>query len=347
MQDIDQRDRELLAALQSEVPLVSTPFAVIGQRIDMAEKEVIKRAERLKREGIIKQISATFEPRAIGYRSCLVAVRVDDDSVDSAAEAINAHPGVTQNYRRNDDFNLWFTITIGSESRLGLDRTIEILADEAHAQVVRPLPTIRLFKTANLEMIDAHPADLDHGGIEETHGVPLTPIEIEAVRLLQRDLPLQPRPFDVLARVQATIGPDELLATARTLGERQQLRRFSATVAPRKPGFSATAMGVWTVPADKVDELGARMAAHRAVSHCYLRPTYDDWPYNLFTTVHARSVDECESIIHELAADTGLTGGRALYPIREYKRERATYFAPELQEWESARQGLSERTAVS
>jgi len=347
MQDIDQRDRELLAALQSEVPLVSTPFAVVGQRIDMAEKEVIKRAERLKREGIIKQISATFEPRAIGYRSCLVAVRVDDDEVDSAAAAISAHPGVTQNYRRNHDFNIWFTITIGTDSRLGLDRTIELLGDEAHAQVVRPLPTIRLFKTANLEMIDAHPADPDHGGIEETHGVPLTSVEIEAVRLLQRDLPLQPRPFDVLARLQATIGPDELLAAARTLGERQQLRRFSATVAPRKPGFSATAMGVWTVPPDRADELGTRMAAHRAVSHCYLRPTYDDWPYNLFTTVHARSVDECESIIHELAADTGLTGGRALYPIREYKRERANYFAPELLEWESSRHGLTERSAVS
>jgi len=347
MQDIDQRDRELLAALQSEVPLVSTPFAVVGQRIDMAEKEVIKRAERLKREGIIKQISATFEPRAIGYRSCLVAARVDDDTIDDAAAAINAHPGVTQNYRRNHDFNLWFTLTIGSESRLGLDRTIELLADEAHAHAVRPLPTIRLFKTANLEMIDAHPADPDHGGIEETHGVPLTAVEIEAVRLLQRDLPLQPRPFDVLARMQGTIGPDELLTTARTLGDRQQLRRFSATVAPRKPGFSATAMGVWTVPSDKVDEIGARMAAHRAVSHCYLRPTYEDWPYNLFTTVHARSVDECESIIHELAADTGLTGGRALYPIREYKRERANYFAPELLEWESSRNSMAERTAVS
>src|SRR3954469_4733386 len=82
MQEIDQRDRELLGALQGEIPLVSTPFAVLGQMIDMSEKEVIKRAERLKRDGIIKQIAAHFDTRALGYRSCLVAARVNPDRID-------------------------------------------------------------------------------------------------------------------------------------------------------------------------------------------------------------------------------------------------------------------------
>src|SRR5688500_15723457 len=105
MQDNDQRDRELLGALQGEIPLVSTPFAVIGQLIDMSEKEVIKRIERLQREGVVKQIAAQFDTRALGYKSCLVAARVSPERVDEAASAISAHPGVTQNYRRNNDFN--------------------------------------------------------------------------------------------------------------------------------------------------------------------------------------------------------------------------------------------------
>ena len=76
MQEMDNRDRELLGALQGEIPLVSTPYAFIGQTLDMSEKEVIKRTERLKRDGVVRQVAAHFDARALGYRSCLVAARV-------------------------------------------------------------------------------------------------------------------------------------------------------------------------------------------------------------------------------------------------------------------------------
>src|SRR5678815_5195568 len=98
MQDMDQRDRELLGALQGEIPLVSTPYAVVGQALDMSEKEVIKRTERLRRDGIIRHLGPQFDARSLGHRSCLVAARVAPDRVDDAAAVINGHPGVTQNY---------------------------------------------------------------------------------------------------------------------------------------------------------------------------------------------------------------------------------------------------------
>ena len=327
MQDNDQRDRDLLGVLQADIPLVSTPYAVIGQMIDMSEKEVIKRTERLKRDGIIKHISPAFDTRALGYKSCLVAARVRPEHVDQAAAVVSSHPGVTQNYRRNNDFNLWFTIAVAPSSKLGLDRTIDILRDEADCDAVRPLPTIRQFKGT----VDAD----SHG--DEAHGEqhPLTTSEIETIRLLQRDFPLQPRPFDALAR-GAGIAADELLTATRALMSRGQIRRFAATVQPRKPGFVATAMGVWVVPPDRADEYGTKLAQHRGVSHCYLRPVYDDWPYNMYTIVHGRSVDECESIINDLATDTGLTDKQALYPTREYKRVRLSLFAPDVEEWEAA-----------
>jgi len=329
MQEIDQRDRELLGALQGEVPLVSTPYALLGQQIDMSEKEVIKRTERLKREGLVRQLTAHFDPRALGYRSCLVAARVQPDRIDDAAAAINAHPCVTQNYKRNHDFNLWFTIAVAPSSKLGLEKTIEVLAEEAECDVVRPLPTLKQYKSSGLEGHE------NHSGEGEPHAdyTPLTPAEIEAVRILQRDLPLQPRPFDALAR-NASLGADEILSAARTLLKRGQMRRFGAVIQARKPGFSASAMGVWAVPADRADEYGARMSQNRGVSHCYLRPVYDDWPYNLYTIVHGRSVDECESIINDLAIDTGLTQKQALYPTKEYKKARINLFSHEAEEWE-------------
>jgi DNA-binding Lrp family transcriptional regulator len=326
MQEMDQRDRELVGALQADIPLVSTPFAFIGQTLDLSEKEVIKRTERLKRDGIIRHLAAQFDARALGYRSCLVAARVDPDRIDEAAAAINAHPGVTQNYRRNNDFNLWFTLFVSPQSKIGLERTIEILGREAECDSVRPLPTLKLYKN-------------DGGDLSEhdVHGeyTPLTPVEVECVRLLQSDLPLQPRPFDLLSRVSG-VGAEELLTSARTLLKRGQIRRFCATIATRKQGFAASAMGVWVVPQDRVDDYAAKLVHHRAVSHCYLRPVYDDWPYNLYTTVHARSVDECESVINDLAIDSGLSEKRALFPTKEYKKSRVSFFAREADEWESA-----------
>src|SRR5437867_8906509 len=341
MQVIDQRDRELLGALQGEIPVISTPFAVLGQIIDMSEKEVIKRTERLKREGVVRQVSAQFDAHALGYRSCLVAAKVNPDRIDQSATTINAHPGVTQNYRRNNDFNLWFTIAVSPNSQLGLEKTIQILGDEAECDVVRSLPTLKLFKSSASE--EAHAED--HNGGDEKY-VPLTPLEIECVRLLQRDLPLQPRPFDVLAKSSA-VAADELLSTARSLQHRGQIRRFGAVVQPRKPGFSASAMGVWVVPEDRVDEMGARMSQNRAVSHCYLRPVYEDWPYNLYTIVHGRSVDECESIINDLAADTGVEKKQALYPTKEYKKARIMLFSTEAEEWETAHGAKRAASAAS
>ncbi|HEV7764903.1 MAG TPA: AsnC family transcriptional regulator [Thermoanaerobaculia bacterium] len=325
---MDQRDRELLGALQGDIPLVSTPYAFIGQTLDLSEKEVIKRTERLKRDGVIKHLAAQFDPRALGYRSCLVAARVDPERIDDAAAAINAHPGVTQNYRRNNDLNLWFTLFVSPQSKVGLDGTIEILGREADCDSVRPLPTLKLYKNA------AH--DSDGSSEHDTHSeyTPLTPLEVECVRLLQGDLPLQPRPFDFLSRVSG-IGVDDLITSAKTLVKRGQIRRFSATVAPRKQGFAASAMGVWAVPQDRADEHALKFIQHRAVSHCYLRPVYDDWPYNLYTTVHARSVDECESVINDLAIDSGLSHKQALYPTKEYKKARITFFARDAEEWEN------------
>jgi DNA-binding Lrp family transcriptional regulator len=329
MQEMDQRDRELLGALQGEIPLVSTPFAFLGQTLDMSEKEVIKRTERLKRDGVVRQLAAQFDARALGYRSCLVAARVTPDRLDDAAAVINAHPGVTQNYKRNNDLNLWFTIFVSPLSKLGLEKTIELLGREAECDVVRALPTLRLYKTSGADG-ESH-LDNEHA----SDYTPLTPLEIECVRLLQRDLPLQPRPFDALARTTGIVA-EELLATAKTLHKRGQIRRFSAVVLPRKSGFTASAMGVWVVPENGLDDYAAKLAQHRAVSHCYLRPTYDDWPYNLYTTVHARSVDECESVINDLAIDSGLAQKQALFPTKEYRKVRASFFSRDAEEWEDA-----------
>jgi DNA-binding Lrp family transcriptional regulator len=325
MKELDPRDRELLTVLQSDLPLVSTPFAVIGQMIDMSEKEVLKRCERLRREGALRQIAGTFDPRNLGYRSCLVAAKIPEEQIDHAASVINLHPGVTQNYKRNHEYNLWFTIAIAPDSQLGLDGTLTRLGTEARWLGEHQFPNLRSFKSND------EPA-------ETSENEPLTADEIQVVKLLQRDFPAQPRPFDALAK-SSGLDPDLILEITRRLAARRQLRRISALIQSKRHTFSASAMGIWAVPERRVDEVGAIVAAHKAVTQCFLRPTYDDWPYNMFATVHGRSVDECETVIHEIADEADLVDRRVLFPVKEYKRARLNLFSGDAAAWEGRSEG--------
>ena len=97
-------------------------------------------------------------------------------------------------------------------------------------------------------------------------------------------------------------------------------------------------VAVWKVPEDELEQIGPRMAAFTAVSHCYRRPTYPDWPYSIFTMVHARSKEACEEAIAAIAEDTGITepDRRAvLYSTYEFKKIRLMYYTPDYKEWEA------------
>lgn len=336
----DREDGLLLNALQSGMPLVRRPFEEIGRDIGLPEDEVIARAVRLKEAGIIRQVSAIFDTRALGYRSSLVAARYPDERLFDAAKLINGHPGVSHNYRRTHDFNLWFTVAVEHDSQLDLDGTIEALAAATQAESMRLLPTLKLFKIAvQLDMTGEKKVDEKTAPKEaKPRGDGVLPTEEDRrfILILQRDMPLVPAPFDQWGE-EAGVDPDEILAQAETFIERNYMRRFAAVLNHRKAGFGANGMAVWRVPEDQVEEVGPRMAAFSAVSHCYRRPTYPDWPYNLFSMVHARSMDACEEAIQALAEDTGLTapGDRAvLYSTYEFKKIRLVYFSPEYREWE-------------
>jgi DNA-binding Lrp family transcriptional regulator len=156
---------------------------------------------------------------------------------------------------------------------------------------------------------------------------------------LQEDVPLTPRPFDLWGR-QVGLTHEELLERAHDLRERKIMRRFSAVLYHRKAGFRANAMGVWKVPEERIEEVGNAFAQYQAVSHCYERPTYEDWPYSVFSMVHGRSVEECENVLDAMAEETGITERDSLYSTREYKKTRVRYFTPEMEAWERLYAGV-------
>jgi DNA-binding Lrp family transcriptional regulator len=139
-------DAALLGVLQETVAFAVRPFADLGERCGMSEDEVLSRVKALKEEKVIRQVSAIFDTRRLGYASSLVAAKIAPEKLDAAVAAINSHPGVSHNYLRNHEFTLWYTIAVSPTSTLGLEKTVHILHRLSGAESTRLLPTLRLFK---------------------------------------------------------------------------------------------------------------------------------------------------------------------------------------------------------
>jgi DNA-binding Lrp family transcriptional regulator len=347
---LDTLDASLLNRIQEQVPLEDRPFLSLARELGTTEGDVCGRLERLKADRVVRQISAIFDSKTLGYVTSLVAAKVAPDRIADAAAIINRHPGVSHNYRRENPYNLWYTIAVPPDSKLGLERTVDVLHLQSGAIQTRLMPTLRMFKIGvkftvgggegNAEGTRRGPAppsstrpaftDADRA---EAAGFVATERDKRMIRVLQRDLPIIPRPFDAWAE-EAGVDVAELLDAARQYERRKAMRRFSAVLHHREAGFDANAMGVWKVPPARVEAFGQQAATFSAVSHCYQRPTYEDWPYNCFTMVHATSGEECERVLKEISAATGVTEYGALYSTVEYKKVRVQYFTPEIGDWE-------------
>jgi DNA-binding Lrp family transcriptional regulator len=340
---LEDADRKLLNLMQGSFPIEPRPYLRVSQAAGMSEQEAMARVSELLAKRIIRQVTPIFDTRALGYSSMLVAATVDPDFPHRAASVINAHPGVSHNYLRNHDFNLWFTIAVEPDSPLGLQGTLEVLARESGATSVRQLPTLKLFKIRmDLEMegdTDALAAAAQASEPVELERQPYDDLDIAVIRALQGDMPVISEPYAPAAK-ELGMSQDAFLSHLQGMQERKLLRRVAAILFHRRAGFSANGMGVWKVPKEEILATGKKMAAVRGISHCYERPTYPDWPYSVFTMAHGRSKEECDAILDSIAQSTGIEGRATLYSSTEFKKIRLLYFTDEFKRWESEHAGV-------
>jgi siroheme decarboxylase len=334
---LDDTDKQLLNLMQGSFPLDPRPYARVADAAGLPEGEVLERVQHLLDKRIIREITPIFDTRAFGYASMLVAAKVDPQNPHRAARFINTHPGVTHNYLRDHDFNLWFTIAVEPDSKLGLDGTLDVIAERTGAESIRQLPTLRLFKIRmDLEMEGGTDALSSAGeAVEpmELEPIALSDDDIATVRATQGPMPVISEPYAPAAeRLGVPVGT--VLDRLGSLRERGGLRRVAAILYHRRAGFSANGMGVWAVPEAEILETGKRMAAFRGISHCYQRPTYPDWPYSVFTMAHGRSKEECDAILDMIAETTGINDRATLYSSTEFKKVRMLYFTDAFARWE-------------
>ncbi|MFQ6030415.1 MAG: Lrp/AsnC family transcriptional regulator, partial [Dehalococcoidia bacterium] len=205
---MDLTDRKLLNLIQSQFPLVDQPYQQLGEELGITEEQVIDRLTELKRQNVVRQISAIFDTRRLGYKTTLVAMAYEPESLHDSALFINRHPGVSHNYAREGSYyNLWFTLAVPPDH--DLETTAQRMAQDTQALSVRIMPTVRFFKIGvNFDMVRQKGSSYNYSpdGFDESAAkgwnkpVPISESDRAAIRELQEDLALVPRPFDGMAQ---------------------------------------------------------------------------------------------------------------------------------------------------
>ncbi len=325
--ELDNIDKQILNDIQWTFPLVDRPFLELVNRYHITEEEVIQRVKKLKDTGIIRQISAIFDTRKLGYKSALVAFSVDKNKIDDVANEINKHPGVSHNYERNHEYNVWFTLAVSPDGDMKAD--LDKMASLGGVLKYRVLPTLKMYKIGvKLDMVNddpEKPTPNDKVKNLETKAEKISEADREYIRQLQKDIQITKEPFKAITE-NLGITSAELFNKIKEYESIGIMRRFAAILRHRQAGFTANGMIVWKVPEEEVDEKGIKIASFPQVSHCYRRPVYPDWEFNLFSMIHSRTIEAAEKIAKEISTVIGVETYKILFSSREFKKERVKYF---------------------
>lgn len=326
---------EILYRIQKSFPLVKRPFEEIAKELNISENEVIEILQKEKENKIIRQTSAIFDTKKLGYTSSLVAFEIAQDDIDEAVIILNSHPGISHNYERNHKYNIWFTLAIAPNSKSTLEDTIAILAKLTNAKDYIILPTLKLFKisvkldTTNQAEKKEKVARTDFKGME------LNDYHYNIIKEAQNDIEITQEPFKKIIE-KLDISYDEFFSVLNEFQETGVMRRFASILNHRHAGFGANAMVAWDIEeGEKGEEIGKIAASFSAVSHCYLRPKYPTWNYNLFTMIHGKTKEDTQEVIENIAKEIEYKSNMPLYSSREFKKVRIKYFCDEFKKWEN------------
>lgn len=135
------------------------------------------------------------------------------------------------------------------------------------------------------------------------------------------DFPASLAPYKHLAEALG-MAEEVLLARIKTLMAEGKIRRLGATLNHRAVGYQANALAVWEVPQEKIEAFAEWAASRSEISHCYVRKTYPNWPYNLYTVIHSTSKEGCQKIARESAENLGINNYQLLFSVKEFKKTR-------------------------
>ena len=339
MKEIDAIDKKLLNILQDDFPVVEKPFENIGCRLNITEENVINRIKSLIDEkDIIRQISPIFDTKKLDYKSSLIAFKVNEKDIDRVANIVNEHPGVSHNYKRDCDYNLWFTIAIppGSDFDTNCNKLVELSGVSGFLV----LPVLKEYKIGVKFDLENDNGDKENSQTLNKNDKKLIKYEelsendINFIRVVQNHLDIVPQPFKIISG-KINISQTELIDFLNKFIENKKIRRFAAVLNHRQAGFLSNTMVAWNIDEEKIDECGRIISEFKAVSHCYRRQSYPDWQYSLYSMIHSADKRKCEEVIDDISRAIEFNHYKAVYSVKEYKKVRVKYFTEEQKEWEN------------
>ena len=317
----------LLLRLQEGLPLVSQPFAKLGEELGLSEETVLEQVQRWCQSGLIRRLGAIYDPRRIGLASVLIAFEETKNHEENLIKSLVSHPGVTHCYRREVQSvglaatwktrvpSLWATFTAPA-ARLENDLAA---IQNACGNGILSFPVIRSFKIG----VVLDPASGQAHSVATKKLVPTAPIVWDAVGLalrtrLEEGLPVVSRPFENLA---AELHSDEssLLERLKSWQNAGALRRLAAVLDQARAGLSLGGMCVFQVPDANIEATGQRLAASNLVTHCYHRQSQPSFPFQMFAMVHASDqthLREQYETLHSIVGHHGLL----LCSTHQYKK---------------------------
>lgn len=154
----DQIDRKILQVIQSDFPIVSEPYRQIAATIGITEKELLARLEKLQQNGIIRRLGGLFDSRKLGYTGTLCAMKVPPGDIDRVAKIIEEYPGITHNYLRDHEYNMWFTLL--AESKEKIDTLLNEIKIKTGINNMLNLPSLNVFKVrVNFDISEVQDAE--------------------------------------------------------------------------------------------------------------------------------------------------------------------------------------------
>ena len=339
MNNLDAIDKKMLNILQDDFPVVEKPFENIGRRLNISEENVINRIKLLIDEkDIIRQISPIFDTKKLGYKSSLIAFKVTEKDIDRVANIVNEHPGVSHNYKRDCEYNLWFTIAIppGSDFENNCNKLVELsgVSDYLILPVLKEYKIGVKFDLENDNNYNEKFRILKKSDKKLIEDEELSENDINFIRVSQDKLILAPQPFKIIAD-KANISQKELFGLIKKFLENKKMRRFAAVLNHRQAGFLSNTMVAWNIDEENINECGRIISEFKAVSHCYRRPIYPDWQYNLYSMIHSADSRKCEEVIDNISRKIEFNHYKPVYSIKEYKKVRVKYFTEKQKEWEN------------
>jgi len=316
-----EAQRLLFRLLQKEFPLTKRPFLAIAKRVGLKEIELISLLSNWEREGRLRQISAIFNPEYFGHRSALFALKVGEEKLGLAIDRINSHPGVSHNYLRKHEYNLWFTLVVPQGK--DLLKEASALCQEFSENGLLFLPILKKYKISVVFETGEEGAE-DFQSIKTFN---FTEDDVRMVKALQEPLPLVKEPFAVKAE-ELNCKVEEIFTWLKKMKKVGALRRFGALFKHQRLGYRHNVMVVWQVEEKRVDEVAKSLSKIPEITHCYLRKSYPEFPYNLYTMCHFKEENFQEKIT-AWANTLGIKNYLPLETIQELKKIRLKLFYDE------------------